>query len=257
MPPPPRQRILPIDQLVGEWQTLGRSDRATQALHLLARRDRALLELVHGGDSGDRPSCPTAFDLIEHMRAAKGSSARAEAAGLIRVMLRESEVDPLVTRFLLQALIPGMVSVASRLRWGQGGAWEDGSEFFAELLATTWVVLTEWSGQDRQYAVLDLLSAIRCRLRRQLFRGKDLQQLSAPLTPDVESTMTGPAETDLEQLARGLIGLHGEGMRSEDVEVLYAHHVLGYSIAELAAVTGRDRRTLYARRDRGQRRILA
>ena len=46
-------------------------------------------------------------------------------------------------------------------------------------------------------------------------------------------------------------------MRAEEVEVLYAHHVLGYSIAELAVVTGRNRRLLYARRDRGQRRLCA
>ena len=64
-------------------------------------------------------------------------------------------------------------------------------------------------------------------------------------------------ETDLEELARLLIELHRDGMRREDVQVLYAHHVLGYSMAELAALTGRDRRALYARRDRGQRRLCA
>ena len=48
-----------------------------------------------------------------------------------------------------------------------------------------------------------------------------------------------------------LIDLHREGMRTDEVQVLYAHHVLGYSMAELAALTGRDRRALYARRDRG------
>ena len=47
---------------------------------------------------------------------------------------------------------------------------------------------------------------------------------------------------------------HARPTRSQ---VLYAHHVLGYSIAELAAMTGRDRRALYARRDRGQRRLCA
>jgi DNA-directed RNA polymerase specialized sigma24 family protein len=46
-------------------------------------------------------------------------------------------------------------------------------------------------------------------------------------------------------------------MRAEDVEVIYAQHVLGFSIAELASVTGRDRRALYARRDRGLRRLHA
>jgi DNA-directed RNA polymerase specialized sigma24 family protein len=120
-------------------------------------------------------------------------------------------------------------------------------------------VLQEWSGQDRPYAVLDLLSAIRCRLRRQLFRSKDQGGRSAPLGPDIGEVLSRSArpETDLEELARLLIELHQEGMRPEEVQVLYAHHVLGYSMAELAALTGRDRRALYARRDRGHRRLCA
>ena len=118
--------------------------------------------------------------------------------------------------------------------------------------------MQEWSGQDRPYAVLDLLSAIRCRLRRQLFRSKDLDGRSVPLGSDVERRRSpSRAETDLEELARMLIDLHREGMRADEVQVLYAHHVLGYSMAELAALTGRDRRALYARRDRGQRRLCA
>ena len=64
-------------------------------------------------------------------------------------------------------------------------------------------------------------------------------------------------ETDLEELARLLIELRREGMRADEVQVLYAHEVLGYSMAELAEVTGRDRRALYARRDRGRRRLCA
>jgi hypothetical protein len=155
----------------------------------------------------------------------------------------------------VQALLPGLLTIAARLRWGQGGEWEDGSEFFSETLSTTWMVVTEWSGQDRPYAVLDLLSAIRCRMRRQLFRAKDLRQLQMPFTPDSAEPRAVASETDLEVLARTLIDLRRDGMRPEEVQVLYAHHVLGFSIAELASLTGRDRRSLYARRDRGHRRL--
>jgi hypothetical protein len=118
-------------------------------------------------------------------------------------------------------------------------------------------VLQEWSGQDRPYAVLDLLSAIRCRLRRQLFRAKDQGQLSATLDTEHAATRESRWETDLEELARLLMDLRREGMRRDEVEILYAQHVLGFSIAELAAITGRDRRVLYARRDRGRRRLCA
>jgi DNA-directed RNA polymerase specialized sigma24 family protein len=149
--------------------------------------------------------------------------------------------------------------VAGKLQWGRGGAWRDGEEFFGELVSTAWLVVQEWCGQDRPYAVGDLLSAIRCRARRQLFRSKDLDSRSAEFGLDMLDGASGSfrRETDLEELARMLIELHGEGMRPDEVQVLYAHHVLGYSMAELAVLTGRDRRALYARRDRGQRRLCA
>jgi DNA-directed RNA polymerase specialized sigma24 family protein len=262
MPPTTRQRILPIEQLNTEWRTLGRSTGAVRALHRLAERDPHLSVLVHGGAEGAGspavpPACPTPGDLIDHMRRATGTRGREEAAALIRVMLREAPVDPLVVRCLIQALLPGLLTIAARLRWGQGGDWDDGSEFFSETLSTTWMVVTDWAGQDRPYAVLDLLSAIRCRMRRQLFRARDLRQSQVHMTSGVTEPRVSHTETDLEVLARTLIDLRREGMRTEDVEVLYAHHVLGFSIAELALVTGRDRRSLYARRDRGRRRLCA
>ena len=191
------------------------------------------------------------------MRRASGRSQREEAAHLVRVLLREAATDPFICRMLVQVLVPGLVTVAGKLRWGRGGEWQDGEEFFGELLSTAWLVVEEWSGQDRPYAVLDLLSAIRCRLRRQLFRFKDLDRQSLPLAPDAETGRSSRAQTDLDELARILIDLHRDGMRADEVQVLYAHHVLGYSMAELAAMTGRDRRALYARRDRGQRRLCA
>jgi hypothetical protein len=263
MPPATRQRILPIEQLNSEWRTLGRSESAVRALHHLAERDPAISALVRGVDMADgsatacRPLCSTPADLIDHMRLATGNRGREDAAALIRIMLREAPGDALIVRFLMQALLPGLLTVAKRLRWGQGGDWEDGSEFFSETLSTTWMVLFEWSGQDRPYAVLDLLSAIRCRMRRQLFRAKDVQHLQVQMSAGASEPRATNTETDLEVLARTLIDLRQQGMRAEDVEVLYAHHVLGYSITELAFVTGRDRRSLYVGRARGQRRVCA
>ncbi len=261
MPASTRQRILPIEQLNSEWRTLGRSQGAVRALHHLADRDVTISMLVRGAPHDPCPTlprCETPYDLIDYMRQATGSRAREEAAALIRTMLREAPADPLIVRFLIQALLPGLLTVAKRLRWGQGGDWDDGSEFFSETLSVTWLVVFEWSGQDRPYAVLDLLSAIRCRMRRQLFQAKDHQQLQVQMTPGVsEPRASHSSETDLEVLAKTLIDLREQGMRAEDIEILYAHHVLGFSIAELAKVTGRDRRSLYARRDRGIRRLCA
>jgi DNA-directed RNA polymerase specialized sigma24 family protein len=257
-----KPRVALIDQLAAEWAALGRSSSAVDALEAVASRDPVLSRLVLGSGtsppSGPAP-CPTPCDVIEFMRRARGRSQREEAAHLIRVLLREAGSDPFFCRMLVQALVPGLVTVAGKLQWGRGGDWRDGEEFFGELLSTTWVVLQEWSGQDRPYAVLDLLSAIRCRLRRQLLRSKDDIVRSTPVGSEPEELGCPAArpETDLEELARILIALDREGMRRDEVQVLYAHHVLGYSMAELATMTGRDRRALYTRRDRGQRRLCA
>ncbi len=249
-------RVALIDQMAAEWHSIGRSPTAVRVLRELARRDPGLATLVLG--SGPCPApCPTPYDLVEHMRRASGRAQREEAARLLSVLLREADADPFVCRMLVQLLVPGLVTVAGKLQWGRGGEWQNGEEFFGELLATTWLVLQEWSGQDRPYAVLDLLSAIRCRLRRQLLRSKDLGGRSVPLGTDAVDEPSPRSETDLEELARILIDLHHDGMRADEIQVLYAHHVLGYSMAELVALTGRDRRALYARRDRGQRRLCA
>jgi DNA-directed RNA polymerase specialized sigma24 family protein len=243
-----------IDQLAVEWQSLGRTSASRRALESVARRDPGLAHLVHGTSTAP-PVCPTPFDLVEHLRRARGRAQREEAARLVRVLLREARCDPFIGRLLVQALVPGLVTLAGKLQWGKGGDWRDATEFFSDVLATTWLVLQEWSGQDRPYAVLDLLSAIRCRLRRQLLRAKDLGQLSTTLETDHAVARECRPETDLEELARLLIDMRREGMRTDEVEVLYAQHVLGFSIAELAALTGRDRRVLYARRDRGRHRL--
>ncbi|MGP0032218.1 MAG: hypothetical protein ACLPVF_17160 [Acidimicrobiales bacterium] len=255
--PPPRQRIAPIEHLNAEWRTLGRSPEAVRVLHQLAARDPELSRLVHGTDPDGPAPCPTPYDLIAFMGRASGRPRREQAAELVRVLLREARLDPLVGRFLLQALVPGMLTIAGRLRWGQGGGWEDGSEFFTELVSVTWEVVRDWAGQDRPFAVLDLLSAARCRIRRQLFRERDRRRLHVRLTPAAVAQRTAPSETGLEELTRTLIDLRRRGLRDEEVEVLYAQYVLGFSISELAAKTGRDRRGLYARRDRGQRRLCA
>jgi hypothetical protein len=248
-----RRRIVPIDQLNAEWRSLGRSPEAVRALHALTRRDPDLDRLVHGAGPGRPATYPTPFDLIVFMGRASGRKRREQAAAAIRVLLREADADPLVSRILLQALIPGMVTIAGRLRWGQGGGWEDGNAFFTELISITWEVLSDWSGQDRPFAVIDLLSAARCRIRRQLFRERDLSRLHVSLGTDVVERRTVRSETELEQVTRALLDLRDRGMRTEEVELVYAQHVLGFTISELATVTGRDRRSLYTRRDRAHR----
>jgi DNA-directed RNA polymerase specialized sigma24 family protein len=259
-----------IDQMDIEWRSIGRSGFAVRALHEVARRDPGLGRLVFGDDVGGGAdagggggagagpaSCPTPCDLVTHLRRASGRVEREEAARLVRVLLREAGSDPFIPRLLVQALVPGLISVAGKLRWGRGGDWQDGEEFFCELLATAWCVIEEWAGQDRPYAVRDLLSAIRCRVRRQLFRAKELSSRVMAMGDEDVMDRGTTAQTLLDELARAVIDERGQGMPLDEAQVLYGHNVLGYSIAELAALTGRDRRGLYARRTRARRRLCA
>jgi DNA-directed RNA polymerase specialized sigma24 family protein len=252
-----------IDQMDVEWRSLGRTRYAVRALHEMARRDPGLGRLVFGDGDGDveaegRPArCPTPCDLVTYMRRASGREQREEAARLVRVLLREAGRDPFIPRLLVQALLPGLITVAGKLRWGRGGDWQDGEEFFCELLTTTWCVIEEWAGQDRAYAVRDLLSAIRCRIRRQLFRAKEMASRIVVIGEEDVIDRGTTAESLLDELARAVIDERGQGMPLDEAQVLYGHNVLGYSIAELAALTGRDRRGLYTRRARARRRLCA
>jgi AcrR family transcriptional regulator len=126
-------------------------------------------------------------------------------------------------------------------------------------LTTAWEVIVEWAGEDRPYAVLDLLSAVRCRLRRRLLghRARGTRLVPVP-DPDVLSPAApGPGASGADELARAIDQLEGRGLDSADAAVLYAHRVLGYTLTELSALTGKSRRHLGDRRDRAVRALTA
>lgn len=165
----------------------------------------------------------------------------------------------MVPRAILQAVLPGLVGVARRLAWGAGGEWEDGGSFLADAIDTAWEVIVEWAGDDRDYAVLDLLSAIRCRLRRRLAHHRALlQRPAADSSSDDDWTVPWrQGSTDLDELVRAIEDVTGNEIDEADAAVLYAHRVLGYTMTELAAMTGRTRRHLGVRRDRAVQAVLA
>jgi len=197
--------------------------------------------------------------LLRALRRPENPGQRTQASQILRAMLRSQHVHPLLARAILQALIPGLISVAQRLSWGAGGEWDDGGAFFADLVATAWEVIVEWSGQDRSYAVLDLLSAIRCRLRRQTERHRATRGLSSS---EFDADHHSPADhsggtTDLDILARTIEERTGHGLDAADAAVLYGNCVLGLSISELAKMTGRSRRHLDTRRLRAVQDVCA
>lgn len=227
--------------MAAEWRALGHSPGARQALDRLAAAEPD----VAAAGATDLGS------LVAILHRARGPAERDRAAALVRAMLRSLDLHPLVPRALLQALVPGLVTVARRLSWGAGGDWEDGGAFFADVLTTAWEVVTGWAGQDRPYAVLDILSAVRCRARRQILGQRDGRRRHvADVDPDLLAAAWTPGDTDLDVLARAIEDLAGHGVDRSDAAFLYANRVLGLSVAELAALTGRSRRHVVRRRDR-------
>lgn len=254
----PTVALRPIDHLARDWRALSRSRASRDAFALLAQEE-PVVAASHGQDLGD---------LVESLLgAARGGRApagpprgaprrapRAEhGARVVQAMLRSARLHPLVPRALLQGLVPGLVGVARRLTWGGGGEWPDSASFFVDVLATTWELIDEWSGQDRAYAVLDILSAVRCRLRRRIVRHAatrrtELSENGGDTAARIEGSR--PYDSGADELARAIEMERGHKVDAADAAVLYAHRVLGYSIAELSQSTGRSRRYLAARRDR-------
>jgi hypothetical protein len=232
----------PIDRMNAEWAGLGRCPDARRAVLALSRAEPIVARL-HVTDLRQ---------LVERLRTGPERADREHAARVIQAMLRSSAVHPLVPRALLQAMVPGLVTVARRLSWGTGGEWTDGGSFFTDTLTTAWEIITEWAGQDRPYAALDLLSAVRCRLRRQVERHRaGLERISPCAIDDEHAHVCGlMPRSDLEVLANALDDLRGRGLDPADAAVVYGHLVLGLSLSELSELSGHSARQLRQRHHR-------
>jgi len=238
--------LRPIDQMTAEWRVRSRSPDSREALARLAEAEVAIASLGVA-DLGE---------LVEYLRGCKTEAERRRAAGVVQAMLRSQSVHPLVARAVLQAIVPGLVAVARRLRWGSGGDWDGAGSFLADAVATAWEVIVEWSGHDRDYAVLDLLSAIRCRLRRQMVRQREGRErttfgVDLDLLPGTRPLSgTGPDE-----LVRAIAEMGGR-LDPLDAALLYANRVLGLTVTELARMSGHTRRSVAGRRDRAAAELL-
>ena len=192
-------------------------------------------------------------ELVALLRGTIGDPRGDWAPSVLQAMLRTQSVHPLIPRAILQALLPGLVTVARRLSWGSGGDWTDGGTFFSDLITTSWEVITDWRGEDRTYALLDLLSAVRCRMRRQILSRRSTREIAVGAELDLRlGVRAAPELTDLEVLAHAIEDLDGNQLDSTDAAVLYGNRVLGLSMTEIAKMTGRSRRFLADRRRRAE-----
>jgi hypothetical protein len=238
-----------IEQMNCEWDAVSGTPASRRALERLCGAEPELAVLGFR-DLGD---------LVRALHRPLNPEQRLRAARMFAILLRAQSLDPLIPRALLQALVPGLVSVARRLSWGAGGDWESGGAFFADLLAIAWEVILAWAGEERDYAVMDVLSAVRCRARRQLLNAKARrnQMVLGLDQQDRLCNLAATSETDLEILAKSLGDLEENGLTAGEAAVLYGRRVLGYSVAELSRLTGRTRRHIEARSRSAERQLCA
>ena len=198
-------------------------------------------------------------ELVEYLRGCETEAERrTRAAGVVQAMLRSQAVHPLVARAVLQAILPGLVAVARRLRWGSGGDW-DGRRVVP--------------GRCRGHRLGGDRRVVRPRPRLRRPRPALGHPLPAP-SPDGPparrarrarhsgSTSTScPAArsvgtTGPDELARALEQMGDPPRPSATPRVLYANRVLGLTVTELARMSGRSRRTVAGRRDRAVEELL-
>jgi hypothetical protein len=241
--------LRPIDQFAADWRARSRSAESREALARLARAEHVVASLG-ANDLGD---------VVSSLARSGQTAGRDSAARVVQAMIRSQSVHPLIPRAILQAMMPGLVTAAKRLSWGAGGDWQGPAPFLSDLVTTAWEVIVEWAGQDRDYAVLDLLSAVRCRLRRQLLRQRAAREhVALGMDQDrLRRPQWAPGTTDLDELAGAVTRAVRRGLDPFDAAMLYGNRVLGFTIAELARLTGRSPRHVVGRRDEAVRKLVA
>lgn len=225
----------PIVQLEREWEAL--------AAGPLAQRMRAWSE---------REPLLAAFStpqvLLRSLRRLRGNH-EAENA-ILAALLREARSDPLAARFVLQALLPGLKTVARRMLYEAG----ERAELWELLLVHVWEQIRTYPINDRPCRIaanvlLDTLRATKDELARERRARADLPG---------EPLAACPADADsLDDLVALLARAVGAGaLSTEEVELILQTRIVGLELRSLAEAQGVAYHTLKVRRIRAERRLL-
>jgi hypothetical protein len=216
-----------IKRLRSEWQAIGTTPQSSTACHRLAECESVVADLEVGNLA----------ELVAALSLPSGRLSRNEAAEVIAAMLRSADVDALVPRAIIEALIPGILALPRSLDLADG-PWCDFDAFYGDAVSALWELTTTWSGTNRPYAAGDLLSGVRTRLRT-LQATERRHRCRQTSTPDPLDTLPASiGRTGEELLAAALVDATGHGLTIADAAVLYATRVLGMSLAEVADIAG-------------------
>src|ERR1035437_6460011 len=216
-----------IKRLRSEWQAIGTTPQSSAACHRLAQCEPVVADLEGGNLAG----------LVAAPSISSGGMSRQEAAEVIAAMRRSADVDALVPRAIIEALIPGLLALPRSLDLADG-PWCDVDAFYGDAVSVLWELTTRWSGTHRPYAAGDLLSAVRTRLRT-LQSSERRHRSRQTSTPDPLDTLPASiGRTGEELLAAAIVDATGHGIKVSDAAVLYATRVLGMSLTEVAQLAG-------------------
>ena len=216
-----------IKCLRNEWQTLGTTPASGDACHRLAASEPVV----------ERLKAQNLADVVDTLSPSSGGLSRNEAAAVISAMLRSAQLDPLIPRAILQALIPGVLALSRRVDFAQG-PWCALDAFYADAISALWELTTSWAGSDRPYAAGDLLSAVRTRLRTLQLRERRHRSRRGGGPDALNNLSASIGRTGEELLAAALDDATGSRLKAADAAVLYATRVLGLSVAEVADLVG-------------------
>ena len=235
--------------LHAEWQAIGHSTASRSAHRALADAEPAVAAV----------GCSDLGELVDAVQARGPGQrlAQGDKPAVQSAMLRSARLDALIPRALVQILYPGLAQVTRSLGplVRQLGGRDD---TMSEAVALLWTFADEWAGDDRLYAGPDMLSAVLCRLRRAAVRAdRDQEGRSLTNPADFDLLAADSDRSDLEALALALGDLDGHGITRADAAVMYLTRVHGYSIVEVAEMTGTAPRAIQWRRERAEGRLVA
>jgi hypothetical protein len=232
-----------LDQLRIEWRALSRSSRSREAAQTLVAASGPLKERAISDLSDVITLMEPSSRLSQHERAMVAAD-----------LLAAVPEDPLFARTLLQTLVPGLVSVARRLRWGQGTS-DDPAAFLGDLITAAYELIIEWGGQVRPYAAPDLLNAVRCRMRRRIEAEQDARATSMDLLSETSQRAIATNDDDPTLALGARILAEKDSLDPLGATALYGREVLGMTYRELAELTGASPKRLAAASREVARRI--
>jgi hypothetical protein len=216
-----------IRRLRTEWQAIGTTPQSIAACHRLAQCEPVVADLEVGNLA----------ELVAALSLSSGRLSRNEAAEVITAMLRGADVDALVPRAIIEALIPGILALPRSLDLADG-PWCDFDAFYGDAISALWELTTRWSGTHRPYAAGDLLSGVRTRLRTLQSSERRHRSRQSDTPGELDTLPASIGRTGEELLAAALAEAPGHGLKVADAAVLYATRVLGMSLTEVSQLAG-------------------